>query len=685
MAASLADEVYLNLVSAGLEEDGAASVRSRILASTSYGERASSSAAATESGVEALATLPLTAEAFKIFGSVITKTILSRAAISSSDTVELVQAVAASSMSAACVSGIDVSSKSQLVAGLAVGITTSIGVDDAFATAEFEASGASLTSAAKAIISSGGEAESTALMRALIAGTVGEWSKQQFDRSGISKEAGKALSQTLQALYGSSTSPLSGPIAGTIDGVIDTLISSEFTSSEMAPLLVETSQAIAGAVHSSSMSTADKGTSANTAASRFLSALVTHGSFPEEIVTAFATHVGKGFGKAMEGSSASDAVMTAALTGFAQAAVSTINSNHYIPYLGVNFAAGLLDGAKYSDSDLSAATTAFKSTLTTIFDDTNWNTARKASAIWAVGKRLSTTSSYTDPFQGFLDSNSFSDLDIKVYDSSTLQIKHLGFDIGAIDGTTEIGGDVDCAGGVNCFGVAGAASKYGFFDGASNVDERVITAGMGHIIEVKPGAILKSPIDGVVIAVNKAVNGYSTDWSISIRPTVNSRYIFLYDHVDNVTVAAGDQVTAGQPLAEKVAGGGVEFNYSRTYVNYNDVMRESHDICFTKYLDPGYAAGILANLDAFFTSVRNNAISKSYTTYFDDILINNYSDIYDQSKMPSLGCYATNQVATLARVGYPNYTGQAPYDFAWPVVPGVVDSENAYWFYPNEE
>ena len=89
---------------------------------------------------------------------------------------------------------------------------------------------------------------------------------------------------------------------------------------------------------------------------------------------------------------------------------------------------------------------------------------------------------------------------------------------------------------------------------------------------------------------------------------------------------------------------------------------------FTKSFHPDYSSGILADLDSFFTSVRNNAIAKNYTTYFDDILINTHADIFHQSKMPTLSCNATNQLATLARVGYPHNTG---------IVPGVVDSENA--------
>lgn len=61
------------------------------------------------------------------------------------------------------------------------------------------------------------------------------------------------------------------------------------------------------------------------------------------------------------------------------------------------------------------------------------------------------------------------------------------------------------------------------------------------------GTKVRALIDGFVIDVPKL---YSGDYSVIVSPSIESRWMFETEHVDNPIVKVGDFVKAGQVVAE---------------------------------------------------------------------------------------------------------------------------------------
>jgi hypothetical protein len=70
-------------------------------------------------------------------------------------------------------------------------------------------------------------------------------------------------------------------------------------------------------------------------------------------------------------------------------------------------------------------------------------------------------------------------------------------------------------------------------------------------LTVDPAATLMAPIDGVVAQIHHRADGHLALW---MRPSRGSDWLVYLDHVKDILVAPGQQITAGQPVCKSHDG-----------------------------------------------------------------------------------------------------------------------------------
>lgn len=125
-----------------------------------------------------------------------------------------------------------------------------------------------------------------------------------------------------------------------------------------------------------------------------------------------------------------------------------------------------------------------------------------------------------------------------------LLIKHIGIDLGEFDPVTNKAGDI-----------VFTQEKLGeydmpYFDYGFQVEANSAAPARRNpqpTFIVPLGTKVRSLVDGVVIGVPKL---YSNDYSIQVAANMESQYIYETEHVINPLVEVGDEVKAGDIIAE---------------------------------------------------------------------------------------------------------------------------------------
>lgn len=139
-----------------------------------------------------------------------------------------------------------------------------------------------------------------------------------------------------------------------------------------------------------------------------------------------------------------------------------------------------------------------------------------------------------------------------------------------------------------------------------------------------PQAQIQSPTEGVVTAVNYQQE--NNDYSIIIRPEVNSNWFVNIDHVLNVQVAANDIVAVGDILGNP---GNWELGLGRTELM---IGNEETNLAYCPFemFDPELSATYQDQVTQLLNDWEN---------------FKNDDTLYDQSSMVYPGCYSTSMSA----------------------------------------
>lgn len=132
-----------------------------------------------------------------------------------------------------------------------------------------------------------------------------------------------------------------------------------------------------------------------------------------------------------------------------------------------------------------------------------------------------------------------------------------------------------------------------------------------------------SPIDGVVTRVAQKDNEPAGDMSIAIKTEKSSIYFVEADHVKDLTVSEGDQVSAGDVIG-KAAYWSSTLGVVELHV-HDDA--EDINLCPGDFLDPAIAKEIEASINQLIADVEE---LKSDTS------------IYDEDQLRGIGCYRTS-------------------------------------------
>ncbi len=135
---------------------------------------------------------------------------------------------------------------------------------------------------------------------------------------------------------------------------------------------------------------------------------------------------------------------------------------------------------------------------------------------------------------------------------------------------------------------------------------------------VAESAEVRSPLDGVVTRVHFQAD--SNDYVIWIRPKKNSRWLVEIDHVRDVQIAQGDNVSAGQILGTPGTWGG---GLGRVELMVNN--GDTH-VCPFNVFDPTLIDDYRARVTALMTAL--DAANTTGTPF------------YDQGAMLEPGCLA---------------------------------------------
>ncbi len=204
-------------------------------------------------------------------------------------------------------------------------------------------------------------------------------------------------------------------------------------------------------------------------------------------------------------------------------------------------------------------------------------------------------------------------------DEPALKLKSIGINLGYYDPTTSTAGDLKFTKSKFMFGII--FSDYGYFipgeQSAGGKDkfnpQPTFTAPMGTKV--------MSLVDGVVTKVPLL---YSGDYSIHVATNPQSRWIYETEHVINPLVKVGDEVKAGQVIAEvsphnKDANGG----FGIVEIGILKGGNPPQHVCPFAYLDESIREDIQKKLTSLYSS---------WEKYRGD------SSLYDENALKQPGC-----------------------------------------------
>lgn len=143
------------------------------------------------------------------------------------------------------------------------------------------------------------------------------------------------------------------------------------------------------------------------------------------------------------------------------------------------------------------------------------------------------------------------------------------------------------------------------------------------------GTPVRSLVDGEVVKVEKL---YSGDYAIHVAANSKSRWVYELEHVSKPRVTKGDEVTAGQILAEVSSfdsqknGGLGMFEIGILHTAENGAPEH---VCPFNYLDPSIEQNIFSKL---------NSLYREWETYRGD------TTLYDQDAHAVPGCYTLEAI-----------------------------------------
>jgi hypothetical protein len=133
-----------------------------------------------------------------------------------------------------------------------------------------------------------------------------------------------------------------------------------------------------------------------------------------------------------------------------------------------------------------------------------------------------------------------------------------------------------------------------------------------HFTFVVPaGTAIYSMSDGIVMAVEQNPN--VSDFEVRIAPDDTSRYLLVYDHLDQVTVSAGDTVVAGEQIAQATT----------MKVEADVTLDHSVSLCPVDFFDPSVATQLEDKL---------TQLMLDWETFKKD------DTLYDEASMYKPGC-----------------------------------------------
>lgn len=203
-----------------------------------------------------------------------------------------------------------------------------------------------------------------------------------------------------------------------------------------------------------------------------------------------------------------------------------------------------------------------------------------------------------------------------------MKIKGLGINLDYYDPKTNTAGDIKFTD--HKFSYRQPFDVYGHFKTGLGPNEPVDRNPQPSFF-VPRGTKVRALIDGFVIEVAKL---YSGDYSVIIAPSMDSRWRFETEHVDNPIVKPGDFVKAGQVVAQASSanmGSDTQWGWFEIGIgkgSQNTTDRPQH-LCPFKYLDDSIKEETLKKL---------KALMLSWEEYRKD------PNAYDENATPIPGC-----------------------------------------------
>jgi len=208
--------------------------------------------------------------------------------------------------------------------------------------------------------------------------------------------------------------------------------------------------------------------------------------------------------------------------------------------------------------------------------------------------------------------------------ASAVKIKHLGVNLGPYDSVTNRAGDFAFTRASMSFNLL--FFNFGFVVPANSIGPEKINPQPTFILPL--GTKVRALIDGEVVAVTRL---YSNDYSVMMKGP-GSDLIFELEHVINVSVNVGDQVRAGDIVAEVSAYDA--HNYAGMGLVEIGILRAVGNgvpthLCPFDYLDDSIREVTLQ---------RITALQQAWETYRGD------ASLYDESNVVVAGCYRRTPV-----------------------------------------
>jgi len=208
--------------------------------------------------------------------------------------------------------------------------------------------------------------------------------------------------------------------------------------------------------------------------------------------------------------------------------------------------------------------------------------------------------------------------------ASAVRIKHLGVNLGTYDSVANRAGDFVFTRANMSFNLL--FFNFGFVVPANSAGPEKVNPQPTFILPL--GTKVRALIDGEVVAVTRL---YSDDFSVMMKGP-GSDLIFELEHVVNVSVKVGDQVRAGDIVAE--VSGYDAHNYAGMGLVEIGILRAVGNgvpthLCPFDYLDDSIRDVTLQ---------RITALQQAWETYRGD------ASLYDESKVVVPGCYRRTPV-----------------------------------------